>query len=295
MSKTSDVMQSSAHSPKGIMQRTINHLIQLQELLVARAQQEAMAPNERLAQLESAIEDMWKQLPVPVAEKFRRIEKKSLLGIVPIANGVCSACGMVLPVSLVHDVHAAAQLYSCPNCARILYYPETAIRRVSRKKAHGEMPKVGIERYSAAELMIPELSGRERDDVLVELCGKLEAEGFVENAPKLVEEALKREAIATTAIGNGLAFPHVRGVEGGGLTLSLGISSKGIRYAGSRGLVHIVFFMVIPTAASAFYLKLLSGLVQVFQDKEARDKLMGHDSPDKLWKALIKATKTVIR
>ena len=295
MSETSDVMHGSVHAPKGIMQRTINHLIQLQELLVARAQQEAMAPNERLAQLESAIEDMWKQLPAPVAEKFRRIEKKSLLGIVPIANGVCSACGMVLPVSLVHEVHAAAQLYTCPNCARILYYPEIAVRRVVRKKARGDLPKVGIERYSATELMIPELAGRERDEVLGELCGKLETEGFIENAQKLVEEALKREAIATTAIGHGLAFPHVRGVEGGGLTLALGISSKGVKYPGSRGLVHIVFFMVIPTAASAFYLKLLSGLVQVFQDKDARDKLMGCESPEKLWKALVKATRSVIR
>jgi mannitol/fructose-specific phosphotransferase system IIA component (Ntr-type) len=289
------VMQGDAHSPKGIMQRTINHLIQLQELLVARAQQEAMAPNERLEQLEAAIGEMWKQLPNAIAEKFRRIEQKSLLGIVPIANGVCSACGMVLPVSLVHDVHAAAQLYTCPNCARILYYPEAGIRRVSKTRRRSDVPKVGIERYSASELMIPELAARDRDEALNELCAKLEAEGFVENAQRLVNEALKREAIATTAIGNGLAFPHVRGVEGGGLTLALGISSKGLRYAGSRGLVHVVFFMVIPTAASAFYLKLLSGLVQVFQDKEARDKLMGHDTPDKLWKAVIKATKTVIR
>ncbi len=295
MSEQANVMRGNADSPKGIMQRTINHLIQLQELLVARAQQEAMSPNERLAQLESAIEEMWKQLPAPVAEKFRRIEKKSLLGIVPIANGVCSACGMVLPVSLVHDVHAAAQLYPCPNCARILYYPETAIRRVAQQRKRGELPKVGIERYSAAELMIPELAGRDRDEVLAELCAKLEAEGFVENAQRLADEALKREAIASTAIGSGLAFPHVRGVEGGGLTLALGVSSKGVKYAGSRGLVHAVFFMVIPTAASAFYLKLPSWLVQTFQEKDAREKLMGHDTPEKLWKALIKATKNVIR
>lgn len=295
MNVESHVMHGDAQSPKGIMQRTINHLIQLQELLVARAQQEAMAPNERLEQLESAIDEMWKQLPPAIAERFRRIEKKAQLAIVPIANGVCSACGMVLPVSLVHDVHAAAQLYACPNCARLLYYPEASIRRVSPQRKRSDLPKVGIERYSAAELMIPELAARERDEALAELCAKLEAEGFVENAQRLVDAALKREAIATTAIGHGLAFPHVRGVEGGGLTLALGVSSKGIRYAGSRGLVHIVFFMVIPTAASAFYLKLLSGLVQVFQGKEAREKLMGHDTPDKLWKALIKTTKNMIR
>lgn len=285
---------SESTAGKGFMQRTINLLIQLQELLVARAQQEAMTPNERLEQLDAAIEQMQKQLPPNVAERFRRIEKKSLLGIVPIAKGVCSACGMMLPVSLVHAVHAAAQLYTCPNCARILYYPDTPLRRVPRKHRRGEPPKAGIDRYSAPELMIPELAGRERDEVLLELCMKLESEGFVEDGRRLMDEALKRETIASTAIGHGLAFPHVRGVEGGGLTFALGVSSKGIRYGDAKNRVRLVFFVVIPTAASAFYLKLLSGLVQVFQDKKEQEKLIGLDSPEKLWKALVKATKGIL-
>ncbi|MFH0954207.1 MAG: PTS sugar transporter subunit IIA [Verrucomicrobiota bacterium] len=278
------------------MHRIINHLIQLQELVVARAQQEASMQGARLAQLDSSIDTLFKELPSTVANQYRKIEKKGLLAIVPIANGVCSACGMALPVSMVHAVHAADALHYCPNCARLLYYPESSPRHIGRRKRRSEPPKVGIERFSSPELMIPQLASVERDDVIGELCSKMEAEGFVDNGARLLEEALKREAIISTAVDHGLAFPHVRGVEGGGLTLALGLSRKGIRFDGpGRALTRIVFFMVIPTAASAFYLKLLSGLAQTFQKEEAREKLFEADTPEKLWKALIRTTKATIQ
>ena len=45
----------------------------------------------------------------------------------------------------------------------------------------------------------------------------------------------------------------------------------------------------------AFYLKLLAGLSQVFQKAENRDKLLEADTSEKLWKALMKATRLVIQ
>ncbi len=250
-------------------------------------------PGSRLLQLDENIKTLLSQLPPAVAHQYQKIEKKGHLAIVPIALGVCSACGMSLPVSLVHAVHAADSLYYCPTCARMLYFPEVPPRRLGRSKRRSEPAKVGIERFSAVELMIPQLASTERDEAITELCSKMEAEGFVDNGAKLRDEALKREAIVSTAVEHGLAFPHVRGVEGGGLTLALGMSRKGIKF-GARNLTRIVFFMVIPTAASAFYLKLLSGLAQTFQKDEARDKLLEADTPEKLWKALIRVTKAGI-
>jgi mannitol/fructose-specific phosphotransferase system IIA component (Ntr-type) len=289
-------MPIAARQKKGSMHKIINHLIQLQELMVARAQQEASLPGARLVQLDASIDTLFSQLPPTIGGQFRKIEKKGSLAIVPIANGVCSACGMSLPVSLVHAVHAADALHYCPNCARMLYYPEGSPRRIGRRKRRSEPTKIGIDRFSSPVLMIPQLVSTERDEAIAELCSKMEAEGFVDNGQRLHEEALKREAIVSTAVDHGIAFPHVRGVEGGGLTLALGISPKGIRFEpGVRALTHILFFMVIPTAASAFYLKLLAGLNQSFQKEEAREKLFECDTPEKLWKALVKATKATIQ
>ncbi len=278
------------------MQPTINLLVQLQELVVARAQQEAGMPGAQLDQLDASIASLKKELPADVSLQFTRLLQKSPLAIVPVVNGVCTACGMTLPVSLVHQVHAAERIYHCPSCARLLFHRASGARNTRKAPRRSDPPKVGIERFSAETLMMPALKGADRDAVLAEMCQKLADEGFVDDSAKLVESALKREAIISTAVENGLAFPHVRSVEGGALTLALGITSKGIKFdPAGKASTRIVFFMVIPTAASAFYLKLLSGLAQVFQKQENRDKLLEADTPEKLWKALVKTTRLVIQ
>lgn len=278
------------------MQPVINLLVQLQELIVARAQQEAGMPGAQLDQLDASIASLKKEIPSDVSQQFARLLQKSPLAIVPVVNGVCTACGMTLPVSLVHQVHAAEKIYHCPACARLLFHREDSARNTRKAPRRSDPPKIGIERFSAESLMVPALKGADRDAVLAELCQKLAAEGFVDDAGKLLESALKREAIISTAVENGLAFPHVRCVEGGALTLALGIAPKAIKFdPAGKASTRIVFFMVIPTAASAFYLKLLSGLSQVFQKAENREKLLEADSPEKLWKALMKTTRLVIQ
>ncbi|MDR0993226.1 MAG: PTS sugar transporter subunit IIA [Verrucomicrobiota bacterium] len=278
------------------MQPIINHLVQLQELIIARAQQEAGMPGAQLDQLDESIAALTKELPASVSTQFTRLLQKSPLAIVPVVNGVCTACGMALPISLVHEVHAAERICQCPSCARLLFYRESGARNTRKSPRRTDPPKVGIERFSAESLMIPELKGTDRDSIVAELCQKLEDEGFVDNAQKLVEAALQREAIISTAVENGLAFPHVRCIEGGALTLAMGITPKAVKFdPAGKAVTRIIFFMVIPTAASAFYLKLLSGLSQVFQKEENRTKLLEADTPEKLWKALVKTTRLAIQ
>ena len=253
-------------------------------------------PGAQLDQLDASIASLKKELPADVSLQFTRLLQKSPLAIVPVVNGVCTACGMTLPVSLVHQVHAAERIYHCPSCARLLFHRASGARNTRKAPRRSDPPKVGIERFSAETLMLPALKGTDRDTILAEMCQKMAGEGFVDDANKLLESALQREAIISTAVENGLAFPHVRCVEGGALTLALGITSKGIKFDPTgKASTRIVFFMVIPTAASAFYLKLLSGLAQVFQKQENRDKLLEADTPEKLWKALVKTTRLVIQ
>ena len=275
----------------------LNSLVQLQELILVRSEQDAAMSDKHLAQLDESIKSLLETMPEDVRLLFQKIQKKDLLAIVPISNNVCSGCGLTLPVSLVYAVRAAEKLHQCTNCARILYYPEVRPRRLSKKMGGRFEPRrPGIARFSSPTLMIPNLKATERDKGIAELARKMAAEGFVDNSEKLIKEAIKREAIINTAVDHGLAFPHVRGVEGGGLTLALGISHKGIRSNPSeRILTHIIFFIVIPTAASVFYLRLLSGIVQTFSKKNEREKLLKAQTPEELWAALVKTTRNTIK
>ena len=276
------------------MQRVVNHLVQLQELVLIR-EQEAFMGGERLKELDESISAMTEQLPTQVRGMFTRLQKKDPVAVVPIAKGVCSTCGMKLPISLVQAVRAEKQVHHCPNCTRILYYADSPPRSVAKKQLRGEPRKTGIERFSSAELMIPRLEAKTTEDAIAELAHCMETELYVEHSDKLVEAALRREAIITTSVDHGLAFPHVRGVEGGGLSLSLGMSPKGIRFDQSaRTLTRIVFFIVIPTAANAFYLRLLAGLAETFVATDARKKLMAETTPTKVWKTLKRLTRKTI-
>lgn len=278
------------------MHPKINHLIQLQELSLIRAEQKAHRGGHRLDELTAAIRDLTAQLSPEIQALVLRMQKRDSIIIAPMTNGTCNACGMRLPTSHVQQVKVSDQLQVCPVCTRLLYFQEGLPRHVGKAAKHTEPRKVGVARFSSSSLMIPRLTATTRDEAIRELAKKMQEAGVVDDASKLVDAALKRESIVSTALEHTLAFPHVRGVEGGGLTLGLGVSAKGIKFDDNdKGLTKIIFFIVIPTAASAFYLKLLAGLAETFSEAEARKALSAEDSPEKMWKALVKLTKKTVQ
>jgi len=55
--------------------------------------------------------------------KFERIiRNKEGLGIVPIVNGCCSGCHVILPMQFVNEVRNQDKVRFCPYCSRILYF-----------------------------------------------------------------------------------------------------------------------------------------------------------------------------
>ena len=276
--------------------RLINHMLQLQDLIFAREQHAASMPGSRLTQLDASITALMEDLPPENRSHFEKMWKKVGLAIVPISKGVCSACGMAIPVSQVHAVHAADALYTCPSCARFLYFPESAPRRVATaKKLRSEPAQIGVSSFSSVKLMMPKLKAATRDEALEQICMMMEKESFIDQGKRLFEESLRREVIASTSVDHGIAFPHVRGVEGGGISLALATIPKGVKFSDtSRSVTKIICFISIPTAASAFYLKLLAGLTQAFRDETTRDLLLAAETPEELWKALVKTTRLTI-
>jgi len=273
----------------------VKHLIQLQDLIAAHAQQQAAQPKQKLIQLDKNIKTMSDELPAELRANFNRLIQKNIEAVAPITGENCSGCGFALTKTLVNNINGgAAELSRCPNCTRILYAPDVPLTRETPRRRWGSPVKRGIERFSAPELMIPKLAGTTPQEILMELCENMRAEGYVESCQDLHEAAMRREAIVSTAVGNALAFPHIRGVEGGGLTLSLGVYKKGIDFGG-KTKTKIFFYMVIPTAASAFYLKLLAGLTQSFSTAAERDILLKAKTQKELWETLVKGTRQMVR
>ena len=278
------------------MKHQINLLSQLQEMILTRDEHHHTGDGSHLDSLNDSIDALVDKLEPQLKVSYQRLYKKDHLVMSPMVDGYCGVCGMRLPVSQVQQVRLARAVQTCSSCGRMLYDEEQdAPRVIAEKPSRGEPRKTGVSRFSAEELMVCDLKGTTTESVIHELAEAMVANRFVSNADALVKAAMEREIVFSTAMGDGLAFPHVRGVEGGGLTLALGVSKKGFVYDDAGTRVHFVFFSAIPVAVSAFYLRLMSGLSEAFSKKENRDLLLTAKTSVELWKAFMKATRYNIR
>ena len=275
------------------MKSQINALRQLQELVLTRDEHHQTGDGSHLDALNDSIDVLQQKLEPQIAGLYERLYKKSHIVISAMTNKCCSVCGMQVPIAQGQQVRLAQHIVTCSSCGRILFAAdEDAARNVAEAPDH-DSPKTGISRFSDQELMVVGLDGKTREDAIAQLANAMEANKFITNADSLVAAAMERESILSTAIGDGVAFPHVRGVEGGGLTLAMGISQKGIDWDGEK--VHIVCLSAIPVAVSAFYLRLMSGLTQAFAKEQNRQSLLSAADGAALWKALQKATRATVK
>ena len=273
------------------MKSQINIMRQLQELVLTRDEHHQTGDGSHLDQLNDSIDDLLKKLQPQVAGLYDRLYKKNHVVMASMSNGCCSACGMQVPIAQSQQVRLAQHLVTCSSCGRILFADEVdAAHNVAERS---DEPKTGISRFSDESLMVADLGAVSREEAISKLAQAMEDGKFITNADSLVSAAMDREAILSTAMEGGVALPHVRGVEGGALTLAIGVSKEGIDWNGED--VHIVCLSAIPVAVSAFYLRLVSGLAQAFSKKDARDNLLKSADAAAMWKAIVKATRTTIR
>jgi len=120
-------------------------------------------------------------------------------------------------------------------------------------------------------------------DLLID-SGKLEKK----NKKKVIEVLMAREALGSTAIGQGIAIPHSKCDSVKNLVGCLGISKKGIDFDALDGeSAYIFFLLVAPIDSAGPHLKALAKISRLFKDKYTRD----HLKTAKDEKAIIKAIK----
>ena len=275
------------------MKSQLNNLRQLQELVLIRDEHHQTGDGSHLDKLNDSIDSLMQKLEPQVAGLYNRLYKKSHIVLAAMSNGCCSVCGMQVPIAQSQQVRLAQHLVTCSSCGRILFATDADAAQNVAEKPDRDDPRTGISRFSAEELVLTDLKAETKAEAIEVLAKLMEQHHFISNADSLVAAAMDREAVLSTALGNGLAFPHVRGVEGGGLTFAMGVSKKGIDWDGET--VHAVFLSAIPVAVSAFYLRLMSGIVQSFSKKDGLDALLDAGDQAALWRALVKATRHFVK
>ena len=275
------------------MKSQINTLRQLQELVLTRDEHNQTGDGSHLDALNDSIDALQKKLEPQVAGLYARLYKRSHIVISAMVNNCCAVCGMQVPIAQGQQVRLGQHLVTCSSCGRILFAADEDAVVNTSEAPDRDNPKTGISRFSAEELMVCDLASATREQAIAKLALAMEKHGFISSAENLVTAALEREGVLSTAMEGGLAFPHVRGVEGGGLTLAMGVSQEGIDWDGEK--VNMVFLSAIPVAVSAFYLRLMAGLAQSFAKDANRKAFLEAKDAATLWKALQKATRATVK
>lgn len=111
------------------------------------------------------------------------------------------------------------------------------------------------------------LTGAERrrfkEEVLRIMVRLFDRTGRVVNPSKCLHDLLQREAKASTALGRGMALPHVRTLQARDFLVSVMRSDRGIWF-GAPGdePVHLFIGMLAPPYADRDYLRFLAALSQ---------------------------------
>jgi len=130
--------------------------------------------------------------------------------------------------------------------------------------------------FLSKKAITTDLESTKKEDVIRELVDSLTLSGDIEKRSrnKLIEALMNREALGSTAIGQGIAIPHAKCDCVAKLVAAFGISKKGVDFDSLDGEpAHIFFLLVAPQDSAGPHLKALARISRLLKDKYFRDTL----------------------
>jgi PTS system nitrogen regulatory IIA component len=111
----------------------------------------------------------------------------------------------------------------------------------------------------------------------------------VKNRQELASELIKREELMSTAIGRGIAIPHVRLSSVTDLVVAIGISQSDIIDFQTLDdqPVRLLFMIAAAYNQHAYYLQTLSFFSAKLKNKELRNALLASKTPQEAYTLLI--------
>ena len=140
----------------------------------------------------------------------------------------------------------------------------------------------------SGDLIIPELTSKNKKEVLEELVSVIVKQNKLINKEELIEVLLEREQLGSTGIGDGIAIPHGKLKNIGALLASFGKSIDGVDFDSMDGKpTHLFFLLVAPENSAGIHLKALARISRLLKDSSFKQDLMEAKLKDDLFKTII--------
>jgi PTS system nitrogen regulatory IIA component len=115
-----------------------------------------------------------------------------------------------------------------------------------------------------------------KEEIIHELVELLVKAGSIKerDVTRLVQILMKREALGSTGIGQGVAIPHGKSDAVTRLVAAFGVSRTGVDFESLDGEpVSLFFLLIAPEDSAGPHLKALARISRLLKDKHFRDSL----------------------
>jgi nitrogen PTS system EIIA component len=160
--------------------------------------------------------------------------------------------------------------------------------RLSSNRSSGVFSVVQIQNILSPDRILF-LNHSKKRDALVALAENLAGAPQIKSRQELVAEILRREELMSTAIGRGIAIPHVRLSSVTDLVVSVGVSQTDIIDFQSLDDVPVRLLFMIAAAYNqhAYYLQTLSFFSSKLKSGDLRASLVASKTPQEVYSLLV--------
>jgi nitrogen PTS system EIIA component len=146
--------------------------------------------------------------------------------------------------------------------------------------------------FVVRDAIVPNLTASTKEGVIRELVESLRSAGqFRDTDPEdVIRAILKREQIASTGIGRGVAIPHAKHNSVERLVGTVALSPAGVKFDSLDGEPVFIFVLLVsPQDRPGDHLRALENISRSLRDDAFVRKLREANSREKIWEVLEQA------
>jgi fructose-specific phosphotransferase system IIA component len=151
-----------------------------------------------------------------------------------------------------------------------------------------------------SELLNPDaitvrLKAKTKREALVELVELLESAHGFKSQGEILDRVIRREAMMTTGIGNGVAIPHGKARAVDRMAAACGVAPEGLDFETEDGQPATLFVLFVsPENAATQHVRVLANISRLFKEETVRKQLREAKSPEAFLQTLVAAESAYI-
>jgi len=146
---------------------------------------------------------------------------------------------------------------------------------------------VKLTEFLHEDLIFIDLAAVTKEEVIRQMSDRMARMEMVGDSEAFFREVMDREALGSTAVPGGVAFPHARSSQCRQLAIAFARLKKGVNFGGSDGKnTHLVFLISCPLHEATHHVQLLGLLARTLNQKETRESLLDARNPETVMQIL---------